>query len=112
MNEVIKIDTQSTRRRYIDILQPGSRPRANVFVSHSWHDRFISLVRAIELLSKDHPNGKNMVVWLDIFAVRQWPGNDADIEFRNVVKDTDTFFLSYRYPHTWINQPPATNWAL
>ena len=27
----------------------------------------------------------NRIVWLDVFAVRQWPGNGADLDFRGVL---------------------------
>jgi len=28
---------------------------------------------------------KDRIVWIDIFAVRQWPGNSADLDFRGVI---------------------------
>ena len=34
-----------------------------------------------------------MFVWLDVWAVRQWPGNDADIDFRPVVGEAAAFLL-------------------
>ena len=34
------------------------------------------------------------VVWIDLFAVRQWPGNDADIDFRNVINKCQAFIVS------------------
>jgi hypothetical protein len=32
-------------------------------------------------------------VWMDIFAVRQWPGNGADLGFESVVRDTNALLL-------------------
>ena len=29
---------------------------------------------------------RNRVVWIDVFAVRQWPGNGADLDFRGVLE--------------------------
>ena len=34
----------------------------------------------------------------DIFAVRQWPGNGADLDFRPVVRDANAFLLVAQYP--------------
>ena len=49
-------------------------PRA--FVSHTWKAPFADLVAAIT-----HVLGDCEYVWLDVFAVRQWPGNGADLDF-------------------------------
>ena len=35
----------------------------------------------------------SIFVWVDIFAVRQWPGNVADLAFEPVVRDTETLLL-------------------
>ena len=35
--------------------------------------------------------------WVDIFAVRQWPGNVVDLDFRLVVKEADAFLLCARH---------------
>lgn len=32
-------------------------------------------------------------VWIDIFAVRQWPGNVADLAFEGVVSRIPSFLL-------------------
>jgi len=34
------------------------------------------------------------MVWIDIFAVRQWPGNGADLDFTGVVEQCRAFVLS------------------
>ena len=48
---------------------------------HCWGNKFGDLVAAVCSDAR-----KDRFVWIDIFAVRQWPGNIADIEaFRSIV---------------------------
>ena len=37
---------------------------------------------------------RGRIVWIDIFAVRQWPGNDADLDFKGIVERCDALMLS------------------
>ena len=53
---------------------------ATVFMSHCWSARFGDLVGAA-----CHGARKDRYVWVDIFAVRQWPGNRDDLDFRSVL---------------------------
>ena len=55
----------------------GRLGRARVFVSHTWGTLFANTVAAVA-----HALPDDAYVWLDIFAVRQWPGNGADLSFR------------------------------
>ncbi len=61
-------------------MQPFIGP-ATVFTSHCWGGRWGDLVAAV-CAGAD----KRRVVWIDIFAVRQWPGNGADLDFRGVIQ--------------------------
>ena len=36
---------------------------------------------------------ESLFVWVDICAVRQWPGNTADLAFDSVVRDTHALLL-------------------
>ena len=40
----------------------------------------------------EHANLKRRV-WIDVFTVRQWPGNDADLNFTGVIERCTSFFL-------------------
>ena len=62
---------------------------ATVFMSHSWGARFGDLVGAASQGSV-----KDRFVWIDIFAVRQWPGNRGDFQFREVMKKCKACILS------------------
>ena len=55
--------------------------RAQFFVSHAWAASWGDLVVACATML---PAGA--IVWVDIFAVRQWPGNAMDLAFHAVVK--------------------------
>ena len=45
------------------------------YASHCWGNKFGDLVAAVCSSARC-----DRYVWIDIFAVRQWPGNVADIE--------------------------------
>ena len=47
---------------------------ADIFVSHTWGGLFGDLVGAVHQIA-----GPDAYVWIDIFGVRQWPGNGAGI---------------------------------
>jgi hypothetical protein len=49
-------------------------------------------VAALAHVLADHQH-----VWVDIFAVRQWPGNVADIDFAPVVREAKGFVLVARH---------------
>jgi len=61
-------------------------PRA--FVSHTWKAPFADLVAAVSFVLQS-----NDYVWVDIFAVRQWPGNDADLDFDCCIRQAPCFLL-------------------
>ena len=57
---------------------------ATVFASHCWGAKWGDLVAAV-CAGADKAR---RVVWIDVFAVRQWPGNGADLDFRGVIQRT------------------------
>ena len=66
----------------LDWIRPFTAP-ATIFASHCWSGLWGDLVAALSSGAKT-----SRVVWLDVFAVRQWPGNDADLAFRGIVLHT------------------------
>ena len=54
---------------------------STVFASHAWGAKWGDLVLA---LARSVPH--DAYVWVDVFAVRQWPGNGADLDFKGVIK--------------------------
>jgi len=84
VQKIIMPETRATRCRYTELDTVVSK-KADVFVSHTWGARFRDMVAAVcHALGGD----ETKAVWLDIFAVRQWPGNIADLAFTNIVRDT------------------------
>ena len=41
-----------------------------------------------------HGARNDRFVWIDIFAVRQWPGNGADLDFRRVIDLSDGIIVA------------------
>jgi hypothetical protein len=96
VRDIIKPATadKNNRCRYVELPsvangktdknQPFVGP-AHTFLSHCWKTNFGDLVaaalHAVPLQELQH-----RYVWVDIFAVRQWPGNDADLVFRGVIQ--------------------------
>ena len=79
---IIKPATQHARCRYAHLpkVQKYAGP-ADVFVSHCWGAPFGDLVMAALVGARE---GRR--VWVDIFAVRQWCGREADLCFESIVK--------------------------
>ena len=86
---IIKPQTAGLRCRYIEL--PGVNAdvgAVDIFISHSWGGCFGDVVAAaFNCISDDgeEDNITDVRVYLDIFAVRQWPGNNNDVVFEGVV---------------------------
>ena len=88
----VQHETAATRCRFVELLAAGDVGEADLFASHTWGALFVDLVAAIAHVATD-----DMFVWIDIFAVRQWPGNVGDLDFRPVVGEARAFLLSARH---------------
>jgi hypothetical protein len=87
---IIKEATRHNRRRYMDLdeMKQYACP-ATVFMSHCW-----GAVWGDVVLAACHGARFGRVVWIDLFAVRQWPGNKADLDFRNVINKCQALAVS------------------
>ena len=87
---MVKPATEGERCRFADLaeLRPFTAP-ATVFVSHAWGGQWGDLVGACASGGRG-----DRVVWLDVLAVRQWPGNSGDLDFRGVVKRCKAFIVA------------------
>ena len=79
------------RCRYVELIEmkdSGAVGKAETFVSHSWGSFFGDLVAAT-------CDGADLdrYVWVDIFAVRQFPTMNPDLDFRSVVKQCTSFIV-------------------
>ena len=75
--------TSQQRCRFVDLpmmVEAKVVGRAETFISHSWNGKFGDLVAA----ASDGADG-NKMVWIDIFAVRQWPSAKNDLNFEIVI---------------------------
>ena len=92
VRDIIRPATRSTRCRYGDL--PGMKENnyfgpATVFGSHTWSAPFGNLVAAVSQGAR-----YDRYVWIDIFAVRQWPGSMADLNFRSVIETSTAMVVS------------------
>ena len=90
---LVKPRTRRRRCRYVELPEMRGRvgpPRA--FVSHTWGAPFADLVAAIR-----HALGDDEYVWVDIFSVRQWAGNAADLAFECVIREAPSLLLVGRH---------------
>lgn len=69
----------STSQHFLPLLLP----------SRSWGAQWGVLVSALA----DHAK-RSRLVWLDVFAVRQWPGNTADLAFAGVIARCSSFVIA------------------
>ena len=101
--EVIKPKTEARRCRYAELPDVGRANvgRVNAFMSHTWGAPFeLLLAQARHVLEPDD------FVWIDIFAVRQWAGNVADLDFRPVVAAADAFVLCAAHVQSVVELQP------
>ena len=88
--DIILAATRDTMCRYADLPDvQGMFGETTVFMSHCWGGRFGDLVGAA-----CHGARRDRVVWIDIFAVKQWPGNVCDLNFRGVIERSEAMVVS------------------
>lgn len=80
---IIKERTANSRKRYIETLSNGDVGKATSFISHCWNGLWGLLVAAV-----CEDADPNKYVWIDIFAVRQWPSRYPDLDFEPIIKNT------------------------
>ena len=90
---LVKPRTRRRRCRFVELPEMRGRVgRPRAFVSHTWNAPFADLVAAIR-----HALGDGEYVWVDIFAVRQWAGNGADLAFECVIREAPCLLLVGRH---------------
>lgn len=88
---IILPETGPTRCRYVDLekmKQSNVVGQASTYVSYSWSAPWGAMVTAVS-------SGADLDrrIWCDLFAVRQWPGNTADLNFRQIIPKCSSFVL-------------------
>lgn len=92
---MVKPATAASRCRFADLdyIKPHTGP-SRVFMSHCWSGKWGDLVCAACSGART-----DRFVWIDIFAVRQWPGNGADLNFRGVIAKCNAVIVSFAPLH-------------
>lgn len=91
VKDIIKPLTADRRCRFVDL--PSVRAAADVgpaatFTSHCWGAQWGLLISAVA-----DSTARSRRVWIDVLAVRQWPGSVADLCFDGVVARCSSFVL-------------------
>ncbi len=84
--------TKELRCRYVELphmVGTTNTGKAVSFVSHTWGAKFGDLVAAL----CDGNADLDRIVWVDIFAVRQWPSLRPDLDFSSTVKQCNSFVI-------------------
>ena len=92
VRDIVKPETAELRCRYADlpsVRATGAVGEATTFASHTWGAKWGGLVSALA----DGGADRSRRVWIDIFAIRQWPGNAADLAFGGVVSRCKSFVV-------------------
>eukprot|EP01050_Picozoa_sp_SAG11_P007031 SAG11_NODE_572_length_8445_cov_7.136353_3_plen_292_part_00 len=88
--DIVRPACASLRCRYAELPSMAVHVGpADAMVSHCWAANWGTLVTAALCGA-----GCGRKVWVDIFAVRQFPGNVADLDFRGVVRSISIVILS------------------
>lgn len=84
--------TSQQRCRFVDLpmLVEAKKVvgRAETFISHSWSGKFGDMVAG----ASDGAD-ENKMVWIDIFAVRQWPNTKSDLNFQIVIVQCQSLLI-------------------
>ena len=90
VRDIIIPATRETMCRYAELPElQGMFGKATVFMSHCWGGRFGDLVGAA-----CHGARMDRILWIDIFAVRQWPRSAFDLNFRGVIERSEAMVVS------------------
>ena len=90
-NEIILPATHSQHCRYVELDSMQNKNivgKAVTFVSHTWGGKWGDLVAAV--CENADPS---RFVWVDIFAIRQWPSTFPDLDFRGTIRLCSSFLI-------------------
>ena len=94
--------THLSRCRYVELphlVITGFVGPATTYVSHSWQACWGDLVAAL----CDGDADRNRRVWIDLFAVRQWPSNQPDMDVEATIAECISFMLVFPNDLDWIS---------
>eukprot|EP01045_Picozoa_sp_COSAG04_P007421 COSAG04_NODE_388_length_15249_cov_7.616502_4_plen_3423_part_00 len=90
VDEIMIPRTAATHCRFAELPECAAQfGPADSFVAHCWAAQWGTMVAALAEFP-DHSHR----VWIDCFAVRQWPGNRSDLAFKGVIERCSSFILA------------------
>lgn len=97
IRKVIKPATESSRCRFVELPEMVTNiGPASTFISYAQAGKFGDIVAAIY----DGAIDLERCVWMDVFAVRQWPSDSPDLDFASTIKFCQSFLIVTSYcPH-------------
>ena len=90
IRKIIKPETEGLRCRYVDL--PAMKDhvgQASTFISYAQAGRWGDLVAAVS----DGGADLERCVWLDVFAIRQWPSSSPDLDFASTIAHCSSFMV-------------------
>ncbi len=89
IKKIIKPATEETRCRYVELPEMAVHVGpADSFISYAQAGLWGDLVGAVA--DKADPSRK---VWIDVFAVRQWPSSTPDLDFGSTIRNCSSFIV-------------------
>ena len=88
--------TKDSRCRYAELpamKTSGVTGKASTYVCHCWGAPFGLLVQALS----ENDAHLERYVWIDLFAVRQWPSDNPDLNFQSVIRRCTAFVVVSPY---------------
>ena len=98
--------TRGSRCRFVEL--PEMRAfvgRASTYVSHCWGAPFGLLAAAL----MDGGADPRRFVWIDLFAVRQWPSIRPDLQFEAVISQCSSFMIVSPFDEKLDSLSPSTS---
>ena len=90
IRKIVKPQTADGRYRYVDLEEMKDHiGQANTFISYAQAGAWGDLVAAL----LDGGADLERCVWLDVFAIRQWPSNSPDLDFASTIAHCKSFMV-------------------
>lgn len=90
IRKIIKPATKDTRCRFVELSQMKEYTGpAQTFISYAQAGKWGDLVAAV----LDGGADLNRCVWIDIFALRQWPSKTPDLDFASTISHCSSFLV-------------------
>jgi ankyrin repeat protein len=94
IRRIIKPLTERDRCRFIElVMMAGNVGPASTFISYAQAGKWGDLVAAI----LDGGADLDRYVWIDVFAIRQWPSSTPDLDFASTIQNCSSFLIVCSY---------------